>query len=249
MKYFYIILLGCLTIQSCKKNKLPSSLESYIADQENFTLKRDDIIACAAGNSIGLPGSKTPTSIFFYPVSGATEFKYFEAEQISDSCDFSKYAEKYLTDEPVFNGYLWKFNNTQFDGERMGIVSYKTGTTLHICTPIRLKTNVKPTEVNPDLLIVNENSTTPSFSWSDGLINENVIYFQVISDTLGNLISGTYTYQKEFTFYDLSNVVLNIKDTNPAPSITSNSQYKITLMAVSEDNWVNLLGEKLFSTD
>ena len=54
---------------------------------------------------------------------------------------------------------------------------------------------------------------------------------------MGNLISGTYTYEPNFTFYDLSNVVLNITDTSSVPLLKENSTYTFTLMGVSEDNW------------
>lgn len=226
--------------------------EMVLADyiKLNSSLELADLVACAGGQEDGLLESvNEPTDVFFYPIKGATEFRYFEAENIADSANFSKYLAKELDSEPMFNGYLWKFNNTPFTGERMGIVTYKTPGKLHVCTPIRHKTNVKPTEVNPDLVTIAENGTMPSFSWEDGLINENVIYFQVISDTDNNLISGTYTIEKDFTFYDLSNVVFNITDSTSAPMLEPNKDYRFTMMGVSEDNWVNLLIEKDFRTD
>jgi len=176
----------------------------------------------------------------------AREFKYFEATSISDSIDFSKYELTNFPDESVFNGYLWKFNHSDFEGERMGVVTYKTPGKLHVCTPIRLKHNPKPTEVNKNLLEIIPNGINPSFSWQDGLIDENVIYFQMISDSDGNLISGTYTIEKQFTFYDVSNVVLNITDPNSNPQLQAGQTYTFSLMAVSEDNWVNLFFEQPF---
>ena len=125
----------------------------------------------------------------------------------------------------------------------MGVVTYKTPGKLHVCTPIRLKTNEKPTETNAALVEIDEAGVHPSFSWEDGLIRENVIYFQVISDEAGNLISGTYTIEKAFTFYDLSNVVFNITDSTTTPALEPNKIYRFTLMGVSEDNWVNLFSE------
>ena len=77
---------------------------------------------------------------------------------------------------------------------------------------------------------------------------DNIIYFEVVADSLGNLVSGTYTYDKHWKFYDLSNVVLNIHDVTPPPELTPNAKYKFTLMGVSEDNWVHLAGEKEFVT-
>jgi len=130
----------------------------------------------------------------------------------------------------------------------MGVVTYRTPGMLHTCTPIRQKTTIKPTEVNSELAAVVENGVNPIFNWEDGIIKESVIYFQIISDEENNLISGTYTIEKEFTFYDLSNVVLNITPTD-TPVLEPNRNYKFTMMGVSEDNWVNLFIEKDFSTN
>lgn len=131
----------------------------------------------------------------------------------------------------------------------MAIVTYKTPGKFHMFNPIRLKTNTKPTEINTSLIKVSENGLTPSFTWDSGLINENIIYFHIISDANDNLISGTYTIEKEFTFYDLSNVVFNITDTSSTPLLKPDNQYKFTLMGVSEDNWINLFAEIEFSTN
>lgn len=208
-----------------------------------------DLVACAGGRQNGLlENASTPIDVFFYPIPGATDFRYFEATDIADSADFSKYVAKPLVDEPLFNGYLWKFNNTPFEGERMGVVTYKTPGKIHVCTPIRHKANNKPTEVTKSLLQLTENGVNPSFSWTDGVIKENVIYFHVISDIDNNLISGTYTIEKNFTFYDLSNVVFNITNPDTNPMLKPESPYKFTLMGVSEDNWVNLFMEKEFWT-
>ena len=235
---------------SCDNN---ASLEEQIlADylELNSSLERADLVACAAGRIGGiLPTSTTPTDVFFYPIQGATDFRYFEAERVEDSLDFTKYIRKELPDEPVFNGYLWKFNNSEFSDERMGVVTYLSEGKLHVCTPIRLKTNVKPTEVNSDLITITENGLMPSFTWEEGQIRENVIFFQVISDEQGNLISGTYTVDRDFTFYDLDNVVFNITDTTSTPVLGPSRSYNFTLMGVSEDNWVNLFGEQQFMTN
>lgn len=247
MKNLLVMFLSCLVFLGCNKNK-GKTLESYI--DENSSLERAELIACAAGTPDGFNGdSQCPTSVFFYPIEGATDIRYFEAEKLKDSLKFKKYFEKDLSQSLVFNGYLRKFNNSEFKKERMGIVTYKTNGKLHVCDPIRLKTNEKPTETNSALITVTENGVTPLFEWTDGIIDENVIYFQVISDMDGNLISGTYTYEKHFEFYNLDNVVLNVSPTNTTPTLAPNQDYRFTLMAVSEDNWVNLFGEKVFSTN
>ena len=85
----------------------------------------------------------------------------------------------------------------------------------------------------------------PKFVWEDNAVGDNAIYFQVISDDQNNLISGTYTYDNYFQFYDLENVVLNITTQTPQP-LTLNQEYNFTLMDVSEDNWVNWVVLKTF---
>jgi hypothetical protein len=85
----------------------------------------------------------------------------------------------------------------------------------------------------------------PVFMWDDGAIKENKIYFEVISNTKDELLSGTYTFQKRFQYYKLDNVVLNITQGIP-PQLNPIHSYNFTLMGVSEDNWVNLFIEKSF---
>ena len=247
-----ILVVAIIILCSCKKQvvqHIELSLQDYIGENSELTIS-NSLIACAAGTPTGFLGEKKyPTSIFFYPVTGAHSFKYFEAKNLADSLNYEKYFVKDLPSSPVFNGYLHRFKNTAFENERMGIVTYITSGKLHICTAIRLKTNKKPTEVLPQNVTVTVDTINPLFEWTDGVITENVIYFQVVSDASDNLISGTYTYDKNFRFYDLSNVVLNIRDIQPKPVLMPNNNYLFTLMGVSEDNWVNIMAEVPFQTN
>ncbi len=244
------ILLMLVPVASCQKDAAVSpSLKAFTEEHQHLVLT-PGLIACSAGIPTGWMGeTEHPTSVFFYPVEGAFDFRYFETNTlVKDSTDYALYREKVLEDVPVFNGKLRRFKNTAFEGERWGIMTYQTEDRLHICDPIRLKTNAKPTQVAPALLHITENGTTPYFEWEDGWVDENVIYFQVVTDTLGNVISGTYTYDKHWNFYHLDNVVLNIHDVTPAPSLQPHTTYTFTLMGVSDDNWVNLMAQKTFRT-
>lgn len=248
-KWFPSIVL-CLIMIACQNEDgdLDQGLDDYL--QENSELELAELIACAAGRSNGLSGNANfPTDVFFYPIAGATDFRYYESIDTDNPLDYSKYRPVILDDEPVFNGYLWKFNRDPYEADRYGIVTYHTDGKIHICDPIRLKTYDKPTEVNPDLVVIRSNGVNPTFTWTDGELQENVIYFQVISDSEGNLISGTYTFDKEFQFYDLQNVVLNITDPESSPALELNTEYQFTMMGVSEDNWVNLLIDVSFETE
>ena len=250
MRFFVSIFFSFLVI-SCddRMDNEIAILSEYLS--QNSDLERADLVACAGGRPDGFLGTAAePTDIIYYPIEGAVNVRCFETELISDVLDYSTYTEVILESENLFNGYLEKFNSPEFDGEKMAVVTYETPGKIHVSNPIRLKTNSLPTEVNVTEVTINtEEGLMPSFSWTDGSIDENIIYFHVVSDDSGNLISGTYTVEKEFTFYNLSNVVFNITDPSFSPALEPNQDYTFTLMGVSEDNWVNLFIEQDFTTD
>jgi hypothetical protein len=240
-------------IISCSKKEadvllIPVNTLDYYVNQ-NKDLERDILIACAASEKP--ENTNNNVSLFYYPVDGAYEFNYFEAKDGNiDPNDFTQYIKKLPEIPlPVFGGFLMRYPFTFDNSEPLAIMTYKSDGKLHICDPIKMKQDSKPTIYASQLITIDLTSPTePVFSWETDSDTETVIYFQVVSDSLGNLISGTYTYDKHWKFYDLSNVVLNIHDVNPPPELTPNSKCKFTLMGVSEDNWVNLVGEMEFVT-
>jgi hypothetical protein len=80
----------------------------------------------------------------------------------------------------------------------------------------------------------------PLFSWQDNFVDDNAIYFQVLTTHQGDLLSGTYTNENTFQYYKLNNVVLNITKQEP-PVLQRGTAYLFTLMDVSRDNWVNVV--------
>ncbi|MFY0606379.1 MAG: hypothetical protein JXR10_06680 [Cyclobacteriaceae bacterium] len=252
MKTLWLLVVIGVLLLSCaddSKENVPSANSLAALILSNPSLEIDELIACAAGNNNNDFGTVDfPTSVFFYPVKGSSDFRYYEATDLADSLNFDKYYQFFPDQSPVFNGYLRRFHREVFSGERMCIVTYVTEQKLHISDPIRIKTNTKSTEVNAELGTI-VSGTEPYFEWKDGFIDENVIYFQVVSSLDGDFISGTYTYEKHFTFYDVSNVVLNVTDPSTNPKLQPDSTYRFTMMGVSEDNWVNLLIEKEFTTN
>lgn len=227
----------------------PATLDGYVAS--SALLFSDQLIACAGGglaDDIAQPSA--PISIYYYPVEGAGNFRYFETSSISeDPSDLSLYEEVSLDDQPLFNGYLRRFLNAPLTQEKWARVTYEAGDSLHVSNAIRLKYPVLPTTYDSSRVVVENNGPSPTFSWPNHDNPLDVIYFQIVSDSNDNLISGTYTFDKTFTFYDLDNVVLNIRDVSPAPSLDIGSSYKFTLMTVSSDNWVNLIAERNFAVE
>ena len=96
----------------------------------------------------------------------------------------------------------------------------------------------KPTLWNDEVVIVETPPNMPVFRWEDNAVGDNAIYFQVISDSQNNLLSGTYTYENLFQYYNTDNVVLNVTTQTP-PDLVPKASYNFTLVDVSSDNWVN----------
>jgi len=228
---------GC----SVDKEVLTGTLQAVVEDNE---IVLDNVIACAASNQ-----NDGRTSVFLYPREGGTNIRYFETRsRDSDKNDFSQYDEFDVSPQNIFNGYLKRIE-TRVDEGKWVIVSFEEDDKVHLCNPIRIKKDSKPTEYLPDSVsVANIDTTMPRFTWSDGNHDDTAIYFQVVSDTQSDLLSGTYTYERTFQYYNTSNVVLNVTRETP-PELDLNETYNFTLMGVSEDNWVNLFAELPFTLE
>ena len=217
---------------SCSTDNISDQdiLNTFLASKE---IVFDNVIACAASNE-----TDNRVSIFLYPRSKANTIQYFETRNdLVDKNDMSKYSlgKSQLTN--VFNGYLKKFEIESVE-DKWVIVTFEEDGKTHLSNPIHIKQQTKPSEYLPQNIVVEATSGMPMFSWKDGQYDDTKIYFQVVSDVQDNLLSGTYTYDKMFVYYQLDNVVLNITKTAP-PMLLNENPYTFTLMGVSEDNWVN----------
>ncbi len=245
----WMLLLYLCTIVQCSEETPPpeGSLSAYL-NSSNLPVSKQ-LIACAAGGQKGfLEDPSFPVSVFFLPIKGAYDFVYFENKNISDDQDdLDNYRKVDLEVVPVFNGFLQRFLHPGGDQDVWSKVVYRTQDSIHICNAIRLKSTTKPSEFNPQLVAISfADALSPKFSWQDGSIAENAIFFQVVSDADGYLLSGTYTYEKCWQFYNLDNVVLNVNDIVPEPTLDAGETYHFTLMGVSLDNWVNLISQNEF---
>lgn len=233
-----LIGIGCSTD---KEQDLDFTLEDSLSGKQ---FEHDNVIACAASNE-----NDDLVSVFFYPRDGATNIHYYETENSKvDKSDFENYYPVEAPQVDIFNGYLKKFE-VSVSEEKWVIVSFDESGKTHLSNPIRLKHNTKPTEYLPqNVSVETTDAAMPIFSWKDGSYTDTKIYFQVVSDAQDNLLSGTYTFEKTFQYYDLENVVLNITKGTPT-ALKNNTSYGFTLLAVSEDNWVNLFSEVDFEAN
>lgn len=245
MKFIYSFFIASLVLfTSCSKDDSSSesiNLSSYLENNQDFELV-NELIACAAGDYQKNTPLETEVSLFFYPLNGAYDFHCFETNSIDQAKDeYENYEQKSYDLLDVFGGYLKKFLVADTGGEKWAIVTYKREGKIHICNPVRYKHYSKPSEFNNDLLEITTNEMGPLFEWENGIEADNAIFFQVISDANNDLITGTYTYDKWFQYYNTSNVVLNITAADANTELQNGAAYHFTLMGVSEDNWVNLV--------
>lgn len=241
MKYLMYILVGLITLSCHKDNddEVTNTLESYIS-QTNYEIGA--VIACAASDDV-----TNNVLTFYYPEAGTTNIRFYETENILvDEMDFSKYRRQFITSEPFFNGHLGKFTQTS-SIEKWIIITFEMNEEIKISNPIRAKHLTKPTLWNDEVLVDQAISGMPNFNWEDNPVGDNAIYFQIVSDENNNLLSGTYTYDNQFQYYNTSNVVLNVTTQTP-PTLINGNEYNFTLMDVSLDNWVNWVVIKAFNS-
>ncbi len=243
---------GLLTLSSCDADDpaVPGTLQAYI-DAHPQWLPFDELVACAAGGQVGfLDDPSQPLSMFYYPKLYSTNFKYYETASAEvDPDDLSLYVEKEMDFEPLFNGFMSRFPIPAPDQDRWARVSFISNDTLWYCKPVRYKYYEKPTEYAEELLQVDLTQVlAPVFTWTDGRIDENIIYFQIVVDERGDAISATYTEERRFQFYDTENVVFNVTRPGPVLPLSPGKRYSIVLMGISADNWVNLISRKFFTT-
>ena len=234
-KFKYVI--ACLFLGSCATDDVGDLIinDATILSQflNNKTYEEDTVIACAASSE----NDVNVVYVYFYPEEGASNFKLYETDESEvDSKDFSEYKFIDLDTQPLFNGAL-RFFETNSNAAWFTVV-YNLDEAIKIATPIRNKKNEQPSLWTDEVSINQQQALMPLFTWDIISEENNAIFFEVLSTEDSDLISGTYTFNNQFQYYKLDNVVLNITPNTP-PNLISGNNYIFTVMDVSLDNWVN----------
>lgn len=256
----YLIFIALISTYGCQNDDIaevpscPSDFITYVEGlglNPTFDVIKDSLIACAGSGQMGVLNdpSNTPTSILFYPNGVVSDFRYWTLNTSIDSDPACLPFDRSMTDielndSPLWNGFLRKFQSNSQD--ELGVVSYIRNNQVFVSNPIQIKTESQPTAFNPSPINITDTNTGKRFEWEAAPEGEDAIYFHVVADLQGNLISGTYTFDRHWTFYDLSNVVLNIREIDPPPTLIEGATYQFVVMGVSLDNWVNALWDTTF---
>lgn len=203
-------------------------LLNFLADKE---FVNNQVIACAASDS----EITNINNVYFYPEASASDYRLYQS-WADDGNDFSNYRFVPLNSEPFFQGALRVFK-LRSDCKWTVVLFEKEGK-IEISTPIRMKLDSQPTFWNSNVSINQETSLMPLFSWQAFSEENSAIFFQVMANEELELLSGTYTEDQHFQYYNLNNVVLNVTNGIP-PDLIKGETYIFTVMDVSLDNWVN----------
>lgn len=238
------IILGVLVLASCDKKPVQSDLEQFIT--ENQGRSEDFLIACAAGNMEEFMGdAERPISIFFYNVDGASTASLYVKSEEGKPEEYCYYSKVDMFPESMLNGRMGRFPVSKDFTDKWVIVTYTTGTTYHVSDPILLRADTHPTIDISNKIVAMGDSLQPEFNWHADPIKGNVIYFSLISNSANDFVSGVYTEDKMWDFYDLTNVVLNVTPTMN-PTLNSQDSYVYTNMGVGQNNWVRTFGTLSF---
>ena len=235
-----LLMLSCGVDDDANRNSvIGNSSENLQTEINRNNVAYGNVIACSASSTTVANGFE----VYFYPRPNSSNNQYWVSESANiNPNNFSNYKEKETNTRPLFNGYLQAFLDTS-NAEKWVIASFKENDSLHLSNPIRIKHLEQPTLFS-DAVDITED-IMPTFNWDAPTNAETAIYFEVVSNSDNNLLSGTYTFDTNFQYYNLDNVVLNVTRETP-PNLIEANDYFFTMMAVSEDNWVNLLLEKSF---
>ena len=237
-----VFFLTCISIFSCSQDtdiSVARNLQEYM--NENLKVEENTVFACAANAS----SNTSLTYIFYYPEAGASDIRYYELTEASfDKDNFINYKRESLESEMTFGNKLGRFSRSG-SSENWCLVTYKINGVLRISDPIKLNNTSKATAYSNDVLINYKTTLEPNFTWEDTITNESVNYFQILTDEAQDFISGTYTEDTFFQYYDETNVTLNINDTTP-PELVADEIYNFTTFGIGEDNWVNIIIEEQF---
>jgi|TARA_B110000908_G_C10246021_1_gene448855 hypothetical protein len=218
---------------------IPRNLEEYVAINSD---KEKDTLLAFAGNA---NGNKNTTYIYFLPKETAFEYRYYETEDtLVDPTDFANYKRQNLIDTPQFGGKFRRFSNASLDAVWC-LVTYIADGKLHISPPIKTKNETRTTVWSTNIEPTYPEVLKPVFTWSDTSFEESVSYLQVFTENDDVFLSGTFTAENTFQYYNEANIISKIHTETP-PSLVIDDTYTFYVYGLSADNWVNFIIQKSF---
>lgn len=242
MKNTYLLALSLiLFLFSCGESD-SNSLQDFIDNKESS----DELVACAATYLVfPISGFEYRTAVYYKTLPGQSNLQLWYSEEYSQSIENYKLIES--SDQPQFSGFLGLIEDERQTGAF--IVSVNVGDEIIYSKPIEILTLDTKTVIDDAITIDFAQNLEPTFTWPTSSVDDQSIYFHLIVDLeQEEAISGTYSYETNFTFYDLQNVVFNVTE-KVDPVLEPNKEYLIQIMDVSDNNWVTKISRTTFFTN
>ena len=246
MKKFLIIIVLVLTFNCVKDESVP-----IVITRTTF-LNLDLIDEIYQNNSVYAFGASNnedsdTTDIFVVFEENAADFRYYETGRADvDPNHLSNYVFVEIQPSKILDNGLLLYERRS-DIEQWIIVTYRIDGKIKLSSPIRTKNTSQPT-LNLDAIDISDNaSVNPTFNWQTISVENNAFFFESmhrISDA--ELLSLTFTEDSSFTYFDLSNVTLNLSQFTP-PDLEFEKQYRFKVMDIDLDNWINTIYQADFS--
>lgn len=241
----FTILFLTLILFACKNDDTISDTSIFSEYLKTKKSIAEEVIACAASSK-----NKEQILVYFFPETNTSSYKLYLLTNLEHpKTDFKHYALQAQTSKITVANTLRSFQVDAITSETWAIVSFEKNNEIHYSNPINLKHQKSPTIYHSNITITIDTDklhfTWPNMPGND--TTENAIFFEIVTTENNQLISGTYTTENNYTYLDNSNVVLTITPNN-TQKLNSNTNYGFAVMGVSEDNWVNFIAEKDFTT-
>ncbi|MFK7750093.1 MAG: hypothetical protein AB8B65_17000, partial [Kordia sp.] len=182
-----------MTIGSCQSDDTLSETNTTTLSAmiQNRSIETGAVIACAASDAT----NSAIVNVYYYLEEGATNVRFFETNSVAvDKDNYSNYNQLQITSTALFDGFIYQFTRN-FDQDQWVIVTFELDGDVKISNPIRTKNNTKPTIWTDEVIVNQETSIMPKFTWEDNANGDNAIYFQIVSTPNNGLLSGTYTFE------------------------------------------------------
>ena len=150
-----------------------------------------------------------------------------------------------LDDSSVFGNQFRSFTRSG-TSESWYLLTYEIDGIVYKSNPIQLRNISQPTVYTNDVTIDFPESLKPRFIWDNsGLTNTE--YLHVLLNSSSEFVSGVYTQNTTFEYFDTSTTTSQISTT--APDLILENRYNCTILGFSNENWVNLNIQKSFDAE
>lgn len=236
MKTYQIVILTgtLLVLLQCTDRDdtlVPNSLAHAM---EGRTTQKDSILAF--GKTADQNAQRS--TIYFIGKSGIKDIRLYQnQDKPEDSLAYSSYFPlKDTLVQEVFSGYF-KTITSSIAENSWTIVTYEYNNKLYTSNPVKIYAESQKTMYSNKIGIQHYSNSRPKFTWDSIPANTNR-YMQIIENSNGTVINGTYTYKATYQYQETLDSIVNFGP-KPLPDLIRNNSYTITIFDLTINHWIH----------